>query len=152
MKRFNFRLQSVLQYREYLEQLAQQETARAHMKVKNSETRINELRLHHLDTVEELETTARKGINASDFKKYHDYLDALDSDIELEIKKKAGLEKILVEKQENLTKKSVNRKVIEKLKDKKDIEYMDELRKDEQKILDEISSLKKVREINDAAT
>ncbi len=149
MKRFSFRLQSVLRYRQYLERLAQQETAKANMDVQESQNRIEALKKRHIEVSEALESVALKGVTALALKRYHDYLDSLHDGIKLERNNRQRLQAILIEKQSALANKRVDREVVERLREKKESLYMDGLLKEEQKIIDEISSLKKAREVQD---
>ncbi len=151
MKRFSFKLQPVLKYRQYLEHLAQLEVAESAMELKRSQDKIEDLRRFYTQTMNTLDAEASKGISASEFKSYKDYLDSVENAIELETLESQKLKKLLVEKQKKLTQKSIQRKVIERLKEKRKNEYMADFRKDEQTSMDEMASLKKAREINNAS-
>jgi flagellar FliJ protein len=150
MKRFTFRLESLLKYRKYMELLAQQETAKAYKDVKASGMRIQDLKAVLLQGSEVLDQAAAKGISAVEFKSHADFLDGVADDRAREIIRKARLEIVLGEKQAALTQKSVDKKVLERLKARKKSEYMGEFLRSEQNASDEISSLKKAREITDA--
>jgi flagellar FliJ protein len=150
MKRFTFRLEALLKYRQYLELLAQQETAKAYKNVKASEMRIQDLKVELLQGSEVLDRAVAKGISAVEFKSHADFLDGVADDRAREIIRKARLETVLGEKQAALTQKSVDKKVLERLKSRKKSEYMGEFLRSEQNASDEISSLKKAREITDA--
>ncbi|MCP4114773.1 MAG: flagellar export protein FliJ [Desulfobacteraceae bacterium] len=150
MKRFSFKLEALLKYRRYLELLAQQEMAQAYKNVQESEMRIRELKVEFSRGSAALDRAVTGGIRAVEFKSHADYLDSVDGDRAREIKRKAGLETVLGEKQTALTRKSVDKKVLERLKDRKKSEYLGEFLKAEQNASDEISSLKKAREITDA--
>ncbi|MCK5099735.1 MAG: flagellar export protein FliJ [Desulfobacteraceae bacterium] len=148
MKRFDFRLTSLLDFREYLERLARKETAVAYKDVKNSQKAIEELKERHIKTATMLDKIILKGIKAEELHLYNGYLDMMDYSIVEEKQRKKGLKKILDKKIAELTKKSVDKKVIERLKEKKMTEYMEEFRKFEQETIDEVVSLKKARELN----
>ena len=150
MKRFTFRLEALLKYRQYLELLAQQETAKAYKNVKASEMRIRDLKVELLQGAEVLDRAVAKGISAVEFKSHADFLDGVADDRAREIIRKTRLETVLGEKQAALTQKSVDKKVLERLKSRKKSEYMGEFLRSEQNASDEISSLKKAREITDA--
>ncbi len=148
MKRFDFRLNPLLNYREYGEKLAKQEVAAAYRDVKACEETIARLKSAYIQTFDEMSTCAAEGINAERFRSYYTYLDAVDSAIVEETQKREMLNRILNEKIDALKQKSVDRKVIEQLKERKETEYMAEVRKIDQKDIDEISALKKARELN----
>ncbi len=148
MKRFDFRLSSLLDFREYLERLAKKEIAVALRNVKNSQKAIDKLKDKYIKTAIELDQIILKGMTTQQLQLYNKYLDIMDQSIVQEKLKKNELNRILDQKMLELTKKTIDKKVIEKLKQKKKAEYMEEYRKSEQKIIDEIVSLKKARELN----
>ena len=150
MKRFDFRLQPLLNYRTYLEQIARQDTAKARMDVMGSQKRIDSLKGTLAASVGRMEEMVKKGVTALFFKQFTNYMEGIAFDMGNEIQKKASLEKVLEEKIEILKNKSKEKKSMELLREKKKQEYIQEMLKLEQKSLDEISSLKKAREISDA--
>ncbi len=151
MKKFVFRLQPLLKYRQYLEHIAKQELAKAYQNVRDVEILINSLEELYSRKAAELDNEAVNGIRAQYFKQCIDYLGSLENEIKSEKIKLANLRKVLAEKQAKLTRKSVEKKVIERLRQKKENDYMNEFRKEEQKESDEMASLKKARQIKEAA-
>ncbi|MCK5541241.1 MAG: flagellar FliJ family protein [Desulfobacterales bacterium] len=152
MKRFNFRLSALLDFRTHLERLARKETAMAYKDVRESEKAIEDLKEKYVKTADELDGIVTKGIKVEQLRIYNKYLDIVDYSIIEEKQRKREFKKKLDEKIAELTKKRVDKKVIERLKEKKEIEYMDEFRKFEQETIDEVVSLKKAREVNYEAT
>ncbi len=148
MKKFNFRLEPLLNYRKYLERVAQQHTAKAHMDVKNCENQILNLKQVWTNNTDEVENIVENGVSAKEFKRYHDYLNSVEAGIAQEEVRKLQLEKVLKEKLQELKKKSVDKKAMELYREKLKEAYTQELLKNEQKELDEISSLKIARELN----
>ncbi|MBF0376031.1 MAG: flagellar export protein FliJ [Desulfamplus sp.] len=149
MKKFNFKLQPVLKYREHLENLARQEYVQALMNVKDAEQQIKIMEQALESMANNIEQETRKGIPAPLFRQYNEYLDSLENDINLKRKENERLEKILAVKQQTLTKKSVEKKVIERLKEKKKSEYVEEFMAEEQKRADDMTSLKTAREASE---
>ena len=152
MKRFNFRLSALLDFREYLERLARKETAMAYKDVRESQKAIDDLKERYIKTADDLDSIVFKGIKAEQLQIYNKYLDLVDYSIVEEKQRKIVFKKKLDKKIAELTKKSVDKKVIERLKEKKEMEYMEEFRKFEQETIDEVVSLKKAREVNYEAT
>ncbi|MCD4722757.1 MAG: flagellar export protein FliJ [Desulfobacula sp.] len=148
MKRFEFKLQPLLSYRQYLERLAQQNTAKANMNVQNCEKQITYLKQTYDQNADTIENIVVKGVKASEFRRYHDYLDSVESRIEDEKLRKIDLKKVLKEKLLELKKKSVDKKAMEIYREKLKTEYTQEIIKIEQKELDEISSLKTARTLS----
>ncbi len=145
MKRFQFKLEALLNYRKYLERLAQQDTAKAQMNVKTCEEKILQLKASFDQQSDQIEDILFKGMTASQFRLFHDYLDAVENQIEDENKRKAQLKEILKEKVEKLKKKSVDKKAMELYRDRQKTIYTQDVIKLEQKEIDEISSLKTAR-------
>ena len=148
MKKFQFKLAPLLNYRTYLERLAQQDTARAHMDVKGCESAIRQLKLNRVRQADEIEESLQKGLHSSQFKRYYEYMDALENQLVDEKKRKTQLKKVLEEKIQILKKKSVDKKAMELYRDRQHTRYQQELLKTEQKELDEISTLKTARKVN----
>ena len=147
MKKFSFRLESLMKYRRYLELQAQQDVARAYRDVRACEMRIHTLEHEHSRTAQTLDRAAAKGITANDFKNYSDYLDGLTDDLAQLLQQKTALGAELRENQTILTRRSVDRQVLERLKTRKRNEYIQGFLRSEQNASDEIASLKKAREI-----
>lgn len=146
MKRFEFNLQSLLNYRKHLEQMAQQAMAGAIKDVAACETRILSFQTTHGQGAQTLEQLVEKGVGSSEFKLHHAYLGALAGMIGEETQQKTKLNKILSEKRLALKKSSIDKKALDRLREKRAKEYTQELVLAEQKELDEISSLKTARE------
>ena len=149
MKRFDFKLEPLLGYRGYLEKRARQKTAEALRDVKASAEMIDQLKKKYSECRDNLEDVTSRGISAERFRHHQNYLDSVESGIEEESDRKSHLDKLLGEKLAELKSRSVDKKVIEQLKERRVNEYMEELRKFDQNTLDEIVSLRKAREIND---
>ncbi len=150
MQKFLFKLQPLLKYRQYLEHIAKQETAKAYGDVKECERAIEYFKKIYSDKADELDKKASLGISAMDFRYIRDYLDSIENDIKAETSRLIQFKTILLDRQKKLTEKSIDKKVIERLKQKKENDYMDEFRKYEQKEADEIASLKKARQIRES--
>ncbi|WP_300456381.1 flagellar export protein FliJ [Desulfobacula sp.] len=149
MKRFEFKLQPLLNYREYLERIAQQNTARANMAVKACEEQITHLKQTYDQKAKKIDALVTKGVGASEFRQHHYYLDMVESRIKEETSRKIELDKGLKEKLLELKKKSVDKKVMELYRERLKTEYTQDVMKIEQKELDEISFIKTARTRSD---
>jgi flagellar protein FliJ len=148
MKRFEFKLQPLFSYRQYLERIAQQNTAAAHMNVKKCEKQIVNLKQTWEKNADKIDDIVTKGVSASTFRHYHDYLDSVEISIKDEKSRKIQLNQLLQEKLLELKKKSVDKKAMELYKEKLQQTYNNEILKIEQKELDEIVSIKTARTIS----
>ncbi|MBF0233655.1 MAG: flagellar export protein FliJ [Desulfamplus sp.] len=149
MKKFNFKLYPVLKYREHLENIAKQEYVKAYMDVKTAQEMILQMEQAFQILADKVDQETITGISSMLFRQYNDYLDSLESDIELKRKELEQLQRVQAVKQQALTKKSVAKKVIERLREKKRGEYLEEFQAEEQKRADDIASLKKAREASE---
>ena len=148
MKKFQFRLQSLLKYKRHLEQVAKQEMAKAVADVLTCEQRITELQKDKISATDQLESQVEKGMEAGRFNRYTEFITALDQTIILERNKKIELEKILSDKRDALKQRTIDKKSLERLREKQAREYTHEMIREEQKGLDEIASLKTAGEMN----
>ena len=152
MKKFQFRLQSLLRYKRHLEQVAKQEMARAVADVLACEQRIIQLQNEKISATDQIDTLVEKGIGAGQFNRYRQFITGTDQTIILERNKKNELEKILDKKRQALQQKTIDKKSLERLREKQEREYTHEMLREEQKSLDEIASLKTAREVNNERT
>ncbi len=147
MKKFKFKLHPLLKYRAYQEKVARQKTARAHLDVENCRQQIVELEQTWDQQADSMEDMVTKGVPASQFRQYHQYLTVIETGIEQEKVKKAQLETVLQKKLLELKKKSVKKRTMELYEEKLRDAYTREMLQMEQKELDEISILKTARKI-----
>jgi len=152
MKKFQFRLQSLLKYKRHLEQVAKQEMAQAVADVLACEQHITQLQNDGISAMDQLDSLVEKGIGAGQFNRYRQFITATDQMISLERNRKTELEKILDEKRDALKQKTIDKKSLERLREKQDREYTHEMIREEQKSLDEMTSLKTAREVNNERT
>lgn len=152
MKKFRFRLESLLKYKRHLEQVAKQETAQAVADVLACEQRMTELQNQRISATEQLDALVEKGMGAGRFNRYRQFITAMDQTILFERNRKTELEKILDEKREALKQRTIDKKSLERLREKQKREYTHEMLREEQKSLDEIASLKTAGEVNNERT
>jgi len=152
MKRFGFKLQPLLNYREYLERVAKQNTAKAQMDVALCEKQIKELKNTREQHLEKVQNELEQGISSLQFRQHRDYLDAVEIYMEQEKSRKIKLSRILKEKLLELKKKSVEKKAMEIYRERLKTEYTRNMLAAEQKVMDEISSLKTARKVSHDAS
>ena len=148
MKRFEFKLQPLLKYRQYQEQIARQKSARAQMDVKTCEEQLVQLQQTYDRHADEIETIVAKGVSAAELRWHHQYLAFVENSIHDEKLKKIELKRIFKEKLLELKKKSIDKEAMEIYRGKLKGQYIQETLKIEEKELDEISSLKTARKVS----
>lgn len=149
MKKFSFRLEPLLRYREHLEKLAQQAVSEAHADVLACENRITGFTDKRQKTSRELEEKMAQGLSAEQYHIYSDYLSGLTVTLRQEEKRLKALTAELARKQAVLSRKSVEKKVLENLKERRKAEYYDQMAKRDQKETEDITIIRKVRGVGE---
>jgi flagellar FliJ protein len=143
MKSFAFRLDRVLDYRNYLEKRALKDLYNARHECKIMEREIKRLVEEKVKTANECTDKELRGINVPEYQIYQVFLGKLDSDLEkTHINLKEGEQKV-IEREETLKKKTIKKKTLVALKEVQYENYMENLAREEQKVLDEIAILKR---------
>ena len=138
MKKFKFSLEKVLSLREFEEKQAQIELGKAQSVVND----INEqLKIIASERVKSNESRS-KSSDLTFLMSIENYINGLDYKKELLIQELAKAQIILEEKRAIVIEAIKKRKSLEKLKEKQFESYKKEYNKEEEKILDEISSSK----------
>jgi flagellar protein FliJ len=148
MKKFKFRLEPLLRYREYIEQQKKLEVAKARTDVLTSEQAIAHSRREAGETHTKLETDLATGVDAYQFQLFCNYLSGLERSTEIEKERRKNFLVALTQKQKELSEKAVERKVIGNLKNRQKEAYYTEMMKEEQKELDDTVILRHIRNIN----
>lgn len=147
MKKFKFKLESVLKYKDFLEKQAKQALMTINVDIRECEENIEEIRVKRSRLVNEVEKETEKGIAIELFQMFQNYIGAIENNLE----KERNRLKLLFEEKDLRTLKLIEAKkekeAIAKLKANKKKKFMEEMIYEEQKELDEISSIKKAREI-----
>ena len=138
MKKFNFSLKALLSYREHMEQIAMQDLAKAQADVNQVMTLIDELNEEFSKTRDELQAESEKGISSVSMGMYLDYLNGLEQRIYEARDALARLRIIADRRRAILHEKSVEKKIITNLKDKRKKDYVDEALKAAQNESDEM--------------
>ncbi len=146
MKKFRFSLEPLLKYRTFMEQKAKQELAEALKNLSDCEEQIKKLENDKINAMVEMDMEMAKGISSDQYRLHTSFIDSLDAMILSEEDRRIRLMKVVREKQQALAKRSVDKKAIENLKQKKKTEYLEEMTSSQQKIADEIIMVRKARE------
>jgi flagellar FliJ protein len=147
MKKFQFRLEPLIKYREFLERQKQLEVAKARSDVLSCEQSIEKTRTAFSEAAASLDTALGEGMDAARFLQVRNYMAGLEAFGASEEKRRVGLLKVLKRRQKELAQKSVEKKAIEKLKARQKEEYYTAMLKEEQKEMDDTMILRQARSL-----
>ena len=143
MKRFKFRLDPVIRYREYRERIAQIGLARETQALVESEKRISEIEQARRCTVSELDSEQKQGIEVDRHLIFTAYLQGLRDEIESERERLVEIDKRIREKQEAAKVETMKKKTLEWIKQTQYSKHLQWINRAEQKAADELIGLKK---------
>ncbi len=133
MKKFQFRLEPYLSYKNFLEKQAMLETAKARNEVLECEKVIESSQDDMRKTARMLEKETTDGISAEKYSVFVNYISYVESFIKTQKARRENLIASLQEKQKKLAEKSKDKKIIENFKSRQQEEYYFELSREEQK-------------------
>ncbi len=143
MKRFKFRLDPVIRYREYRERIAQIGLARETQALVESKNRISEIEQARRCTVSELDGEQKQGIEVDRHLIFTAYLQGLHDEIESERERLVEIDKRIREKQEAAKVETMKKKTLEWIKQTQYSKHLKWINRAEQKAADELIGLKK---------
>lgn len=143
MKKFSFRLDSILNYRSHLEKMAQRDVFHAQNVVIETERAIERLAARREEVGRECSVERGNGMSVPQYQIYKSYVARLDSDMVNGHGTLEEAEENVRSKKEVLRKESVKKKTLETLRDLQREKFMRRLEKEEQKMMDELVLLKK---------
>jgi flagellar FliJ protein len=145
MKRFSFRLDSILGYRRYQEKRAQRDLVNARHEQAQRTQAAKQLADKRMEAAEACTEEVFSGMDVPRYHLYKAFLRSLNKDIhKAHIKLRQGEEEIHA-KQSVLTRRSVEKKSLEVLRDLKAKAYNLGIEHEEQKAMDELVILRKDR-------
>jgi len=141
MEKFNFRLEKVLEYREKIEDLNKAEFGKAKKKLDDEMNVFEEILLHKDNVIFNRENILSNA-TINDLKNYNQYL--------IRVKEKLDNQKEVVEKAQDRVEKArkillnstIEKKTLENLKDRDFNNYLYYMKKEDEKIIDQIVSFK----------
>ncbi|MEJ2200778.1 MAG: flagellar export protein FliJ [Desulfuromonadaceae bacterium] len=142
-----FKLQTVLDYRSRLEELAQQEHAVALQKEAALQRQVADARRELADYQAEFDDQQKKGILPQELIRYQNYLKYLSSRIEELVVARAKAQAEVEARLNVLCKASQEKRLLEKLKEKHFLSDQAQLRQAEATFLDEIAVQKFKRKL-----
>ncbi len=143
MKRFSFRLDSILGYRRYQEKRAQRDLVNARHEQAQRNRAAEQLADKRMEAAEACTEEGFEGMDVPRYHLYSSFLRSLNKDIhKAHLKLRQGEEDIHA-KQAVLTTRSVEKKSLEVLRDLKVKAYNLSIEQEEQKAMDELVILRK---------
>ncbi|MFO7494429.1 MAG: flagellar export protein FliJ [Desulfobacterales bacterium] len=141
MKRFRFRLASLLRYREFREQQARQAVSNARRALLDCEAAMARLQGRLDDARTACEREAADGVTAQRFLNFTRFAAGLETRRDAEQERRQTLLRELAACQTRLAEAAVQRRAVEKLKERRESEYNQDMAKELQKQTDEIAIL-----------
>lgn len=138
MRKFAFSLETLLKYRIRLEEREKERLAWIHYRLENEQRNIERLRARHSEVRAELAQSRLKDYDGGEVAWYSAFLRRLDGEIEQAKLRLAGLKRDLEQQMAVWVERSKDKKVLEKLRGRKEREYDSALEKLEQKTVDEL--------------
>ncbi len=143
MKRFKFRPDPVIRYREYRERIAQIDLARETQALIESKNRISRIEETRTNAGGELEAEQKQGIAVDRYRVFTAYLQGLRQEIESESERLLEVGKRIKEKQHVVKAETIKKKTLEWIKQAEYCKYLEEVRRAEQKEADELVGLRR---------
>lgn len=144
MKKFNFSLETVLNYKEQTENNIRTEHAAILQQVINQEKKIEEIKQKERSTTDGLNEARSGGFNVLQIQTFEKYLNYLKGELKREHQVLAGLRRREEEKRAALIKARTETKSIDKLKEKRLMEYKKMEAKQEELFIEEIISRRNI--------
>lgn len=142
MKGFKFRLQSLLNVKEKMEDSIKKEFGKTIQDLNDEEDKLKSLIEYKEQTIENQRQFTTNKINPMVVKNTNNYLSKLDKDIEKQRTKVKEAEQRVEECRQRLLKATAERKGYDKLKEKEIEKFKIKSLMEEQKLLDEIVTMK----------
>ncbi|MCD6264808.1 MAG: flagellar export protein FliJ [Deltaproteobacteria bacterium] len=143
MKPFSFRLDSILNYRNYLEKRARRNLANAISEYIGWEREIERLSKKRIEIAGKCSDEGLRGMDVPKYHMYRSFLQRVSDDLERANMSLKKAEEKIEEKKSALKDKSIKKKTLETLKDLQRKRYMRRLETEEQKTIDELVIMKK---------
>ena len=140
MKKFQFSLENVLNYKNQVLEEIQNEYASAVQQVRQQERRLVELEERHRALNREFRQAEAEGITVAEAMGYESGLRVLERDIAREAKRLQELQQAAEVKRRQVMQAHVDTRILERLKEKKLQDYQKDVQKSEEQFIDELVS------------
>ena len=143
MKRFRFRLDTLLDYRNYLERRAQIGLAQAVRELDRRKEDVKRIDIQRREMARECDDASVRGVHVPLYLMYRSYLKSLDEHLEkAHLRMKEGEER-LFERRTHLERETIKKKSLVSLKERQLEDHLVCSRREEQKTMDELVLLRR---------
>jgi len=142
MPKFKFKLQPVLEHRQKKEDIFKKELAEVKKRFESEKLLLEELKQKLFDLQSELREKQKSSFEISDIAAYSSYIDRVEGEIELKIIKLTEIAEDVKKAQKRLLEASKDKKILEKLHERKYEEFQKELERIEQGLIDELATIR----------
>ncbi len=142
MRRFEFSLQKVLDYRQRREEQAIRAFAEAQAQLMHEQAVLHKLLIEREECLRRSHRRQHLAVDLLDVEQT--YLSALEERIELQRERVAEAERVVEEKREALIEAQRERKALERLREKHYEQWRQEMLRAEQKVLDDLATVRAV--------
>lgn len=140
MKKFEFRLQRVMEVKEEIEKQKERDFSLARKKVIEEENKLTAIKKQYESCWKDIEDkTSRETVDTTEIRQYYQYLQKLEGDIERQFIYLQEANAEMERRRHILIEASKERKILENLKDRKLASYNEEMNRIEQNFFDEIA-------------
>jgi flagellar FliJ protein len=137
---FRFRFETLLTTRRHAEECLQKELSEARRALAAEQAALREKKNVRRRCLQDLRRQQRKGFRVPDMLLYSAYLQRLDRDLEAQQQRVTGAERQASQKRQALVEALKKRKILEKLKESDQKNYLKALTERERKFIDDVAA------------
>ena len=137
---FSFRFETLLTTRRHAEETLQKELSEAKRSLATEQALLRESRDTRRRSLLELGRRQGEGFRAADLALFGSYLDRLGREIDARLKRVAAAERRVSQQRQLVVEAMKRRKVLEKLREKDEREFIETHARDERKFIDEVAT------------
>ncbi len=142
MKKFKFRLDPVLRYRQYREELALMELARARQALVLSKKKIQQIQQARKGVMTDLNARQTEGLEVNRYRIYAAYLQGLGEKIKSENEHLMEIGRMVKEKYETAEAERISKDTLQRVRETQYTHYLQGRDRTEQKAADELIALR----------
>jgi flagellar FliJ protein len=143
MKKFKFRLDPVLRYKQYREELALMELAKARQALVLSKKKIQQIQEARKGVMTDLDARQTEGLEVNRYRIYTAYLQGLGEKIESENEHLVQIGRMVKEKHETAEAERISKDTLQRVRETQYTHYLQGRDRAEQKAADELIALRR---------